>query len=374
LVIVLGLPGVAAPVQADTGGTPTPGATPTPSATPTPGATDTPGAADTQELEAERAELLQQLAAISSQESAATTALTSAESTFNQATAALNADQAQLNALNAELATLSGEISADKSQAAAARGALATLTRATYESVSGDTVMTAVLSAKDFSAAMDSISGASSVTTQIEGLENTLDHDQDDLVNEENELQTDFAQASALEGQLSDQSNQLLAIVYQRDQILQQFTGPAQTLATEIDEIDNELGGQAAVPSSASCSDSFAYGDCTWYVATRRCIPWGGNANAWYYNASRMGYQEGSTPEVGAVAVWYQGQGGANAWYGHVAYVEAVGPALGVGTVAYVPPGEFEISEMNWDGWDQVDYRVLPADATYFQGFIYGPS
>ena len=28
---------------------------------------------------------------------------------------------------------------------------------------------------------------------------------------------------------------------------------------------------------------------------------------------------------------------------------------------------------MNWDGWDRVDYRVLPDDASYFQGFIYGP-
>jgi surface antigen len=127
------------------------------------------------------------------------------------------------------------------------------------------------------------------------------------------------------------------------------------------------------VPNSTSCSDSFAYGDCTWYVATRRCIPWGGNANAWYYNASKMGYAEGSVPEVGAVAIWDQGEGGANAWYGHVAYVEVVGPNLGVGGVAVVPAGDFEISEMNWGGWDQVDHRVLPDNATYFQGFIYGP-
>ena len=108
-----------------------------------------------------------------------------------------------------------------------------------------------------------------------------------------------------------------------------------------------QLGG-STIPGG-SCSDEFAYGDCTWYVATRRCIPWGGNANAWYYNASRLGYEEGSVPEVGAVAVWNQGQGGANAYYGHVAYVEAVGPDVGVGSVAVVPAGDFEISEMNWD-------------------------
>ena len=39
-----------------------------------------------------------------------------------------------------------------------------------------------------------------------------------------------------------------------------------------------------------------------------------------------------------------------------------------------IPAGDFEISEMNWDAWDSVDYRVLPDDANYFQGFIYGPA
>ena len=335
----------------------------------------TPVRADTTaQLEAERAQLLQELSAVSSQESAATGALNNAEYSFNQATAALNTARAQLATLNSELATLNGDIQADQAQEASARNALATLTRATYESVSGDTVMTAVLNAKDFTAAMDSLSGASTITAQIQGLETTLGHDQADLLTKQGQLQNDFAQASALEGQLSTQSNQLLTIVYQRDQILEQFTGPAQQLAEQIDEIDNELGGTAAVPSSTSCSDSFAYGDCTWYVATQRCIPWGGNANAWFYNASKMGYAEGSVPEVGAVAIWNQGQGGANAWYGHVAYVEVVGPDLGVGSVAVVPAGDFEISEMNWGAWDQVDYRVLPDTASYLQGFIYGPS
>lgn len=345
LVVGLSLPAGATPVRADT----------------------------TAQLQAERAQLLQQLAAISSQQGSATGALNNAEDSFNAATAALNSERAQLAMLNSELATLQGQITADQAQEAAARSALSTLTRATYESVSGDTVMTAVLNAKDFTAAMDSLSGASTITAQIQGLETTLGHDQADLLTKQGQLQSDFAQASALEGQLSSQSNQLLTIVYQRDQVLEQFSGPAEQLAAQIAEIDNELGGAAAVPSSTSCSDSFAYGDCTWYVATRRCIPWGGNANAWYYNAARMGYQEGSVPEVGAVAIWDQGQGGANAWYGHVAYVEVVGPDLGVGSISVVPAGDFEISEMNWGGWDQVDYRLLPDNASYFQGFIYGP-
>jgi surface antigen len=344
LVALISLPTGASPVRADT----------------------------TAQLEAERAQLLQELAAISSQQSAATGALTTAEATFAQATQALNADRDQLNKLNSELASLNGSITNDRAQSAAARNALATLTRATYESVSGDTVMTAVLSAKDFTAAMDSISGASSAATQIRGLENTLAYDESDLSSKQSQLQADFSQASELETQLTAQSNQMLAIVYERDQVLQQFSGPAEQIAAQIDEIDDELGGNVSVPGS-SCSNDFAYGDCTWYVATRRCIPWGGNADQWYYNASRMGYQEGPTPEVGAVAVWIQGEGGSNSWYGHVAYVEAIGPNTGVGSIAVVPAGFFEISEMNWGGWDSVDYRLIPDSATYFQGFVYGP-
>jgi peptidoglycan hydrolase CwlO-like protein len=156
----------------------------------------------TAQLEAERAALLQQLAAISSQESAATNALTTAEASFDQATTALNASRDQLAALNTELSTLNGDINTDKAQESAARSALSTLARATYESVSGNTVMTAVLNAKDFSAAMDSISGASSVTTQIRGLQTTLSHDQADLLSKQSAAQADFAQASSLESEL----------------------------------------------------------------------------------------------------------------------------------------------------------------------------
>jgi len=64
-------------------------------------------------------------------------ALNNAEDSFNAATAALNSERAQLAMLNSELATLQGQITADQAQEAAARSALSTLTRATYESVSG---------------------------------------------------------------------------------------------------------------------------------------------------------------------------------------------------------------------------------------------
>ena len=89
--------------------------------------------------------------------------------------------------------------------------------------------------------------------------------------------------------------------------------------------------------------NSYYWGQCTWYVASRRSIPnnWG-NAYSWYYNAQRSGFGTGSAPRVGAVG-WERSN--------HVVYVESVN---GDGTVT--------ISEMNWGGRPGVlHYRTEPA-------------
>jgi len=93
-------------------------------------------------------------------------------------------------------------------------------------------------------------------------------------------------------------------------------------------------------------ANSYSYGYCTYYVASRRSIPsnWG-NASSWYYNAIATGYGVSSTPQAGAVA-WESGN--------HVAYVERVN---GDGTVT--------VSEMNFwangGGWNRVSSRTTSA-------------
>ncbi len=62
----------------------------------------------------------------------------------------------------------------------------------------------------------------------------------------------------------------------------------------------------------------FPWGQCTWYVAQRRFIPWGGHAKSWLVNAQRYGYKIGKSPAVGAIMVTRE------SWWGHVSYVEAV--------------------------------------------------
>ncbi len=99
---------------------------------------------------------------------------------------------------------------------------------------------------------------------------------------------------------------------------------------------------------------SFPYGQCTWYVASKVFVPWGGNAKTWLANASAYGYQTGRAPVAGSIVVTTE-----NRWYGHVAYVEAVNG------------GTITISEMNYVGWGRTSVRVLSLNSPVIRGYIY---
>ncbi len=109
-------------------------------------------------------------------------------------------------------------------------------------------------------------------------------------------------------------------------------------------------------------SHTFFYGQCTWYVAQKRIVPWGGHAKSWLTNAQAMGYSVcwGSkcSPRAGAIISLMS-----NSWlsklYGHVAYVEKVSGS------------EFLISEMNYINWNKVSTRWLSISDYRIKGFIY---
>lgn len=106
--------------------------------------------------------------------------------------------------------------------------------------------------------------------------------------------------------------------------------------------------------SAGSRNNSYPYGYCTYYVATRRAVPtqWG-NAKSWLNSASRSGYGTGSSPAAGAIVVTSE------SWWGHVAYVEDVSD------------GYITISEMNYNGWGVTNRRTLPANGGVIRGYIY---
>lgn len=99
----------------------------------------------------------------------------------------------------------------------------------------------------------------------------------------------------------------------------------------------------------------FTYGQCTWYVASRRYVPWTGDAWMWWGNARAMGFPEGQVPEPGAIMVTWE-----SIYYGHVAYVEQVNA-----------DGSFVVSEMNYRAWDVIDTRLLHVRDVPLIGFIY---
>ncbi|HEY7926554.1 MAG TPA: CHAP domain-containing protein [Candidatus Dormibacteraeota bacterium] len=326
--------------------------------------------AQTNALRARRAVLVQELAALEPARNSASQSLSQAEQAFANAQARLLAAQKQLAALNARLLALSGQVADDEATIVKAKQQLAVLTRQSYETTTTDSWVAAVLSATTFSQAMERLAGTSHVAEQVKNLQANLRDKEQAIKVEQAEIRTDSAKGTALEEQLAQDSNALLMLVEQRNAAFQAASGPARAIAAQIAEIDQELAAGNAPPrgGSSSCANHFSYGQCTWYVATRRCIPWLGNAKDWYYAAANYGYPEGHMPRVGAVVVFWPGGDGASR-VGHVAYVEAVGPAAGV------PAGEFKLSEMNFQGngggWDRVSYRVLPDNSGGIQGFIY---
>ncbi len=113
------------------------------------------------------------------------------------------------------------------------------------------------------------------------------------------------------------------------------------------------ISGWRRLDGRAGTGHGFPYGYCTWYVAQRRYVPWGGNAGAWLYHAKAGGYQTGRTPRVGAIIVT------AESWWGHVGIVEGVSG------------DSVTISEMNYARWGKVDHRTLAVSSRVIKGYIY---
>jgi peptidoglycan hydrolase CwlO-like protein len=313
-------------------------------------------------LAAQRAELVQRLVAIDGPRAGARHDLLATEQQLAVTQRRLLDARRHLAALDSRLLDLSRHIADNEHALTTARGQLAALLRSTYEVSSGDDGFAgAILSADSFNEAMDRIRGAQHVTDQVQRLSRTVRSSEQALITERDDLRDQFARATQIESQLGKDTNRMVALVAERSAAFRDLDGPARALAKQIADVDQQLAGPPSL-LRGGCANHFAFGQCTYYVASRRCIPWFGNAWEWWHNAAVMGYPEGHTPRVGAIAVWGRhGHGASSA--GHVALVEEVGPT------ADVPADHFKVSEMNHSGWDRVNYRIVADDAVL--GFIY---
>jgi surface antigen len=125
--------------------------------------------------------------------------------------------------------------------------------------------------------------------------------------------------------------------------------------AEDVVPVGDDIPGVSA--DAGPVGDDFPYGQCTYYVASKRGVTWSGDAWTWWGNARGI-RPEGHTPIAGAIVVFDIG------WAGHVALVTHVNP-----------DGSYVISEMNYyangGGWGRVDQRVISASDSTVLGFIY---
>ena len=105
--------------------------------------------------------------------------------------------------------------------------------------------------------------------------------------------------------------------------------------------------------------NAYPWGQCTWYAYTRRhalglpCGSYFGNARSWAGSAAALGYSVDHNPQVHDIVVFMPGQAGADAYYGHVAVVEAVGN------------GYIVISESNARGLGVISNRICYSPTSY---------
>ncbi|HFI0231758.1 TPA: peptidoglycan hydrolase PcsB [Streptococcus suis] len=93
-----------------------------------------------------------------------------------------------------------------------------------------------------------------------------------------------------------------------------------QTVSTPAVSSSTGAGSSAAARNASFDASSYPVGECTWGVKSQLSWvgPYWGDAKHWLASAAAEGFRTGSTPQVGAIAVWTGG------YYGHVAVVTAV--------------------------------------------------
>lgn len=98
----------------------------------------------------------------------------------------------------------------------------------------------------------------------------------------------------------------------------------------------------------------FPKGYCTYYVANRMKITFGGNAKNWLANAKASGYVTGKEAAPHSAVVTTDSKR-----WGHVAYVEEV---TDTGIL---------VSEMNYEHFNKVNQRWIPLKSPVIRGYIY---
>lgn len=151
------------------------------------------------------------------------------------------------------------------------------------------------------------------------------------------------------------QSSTETVVTSSQSQVVEQST----TVSTPSNSSSSSSSSSSSAASNNARYDAKSYyvGECTWGVKSQLSWvgPYWGNANQWVASARAEGFSVGTTPQVGAVAVWV---GGA---YGHVALVTAVESSTNI-----------QVSESNYMGRRYIgNHRGWFNPTTTSEGTVY---
>ncbi len=151
------------------------------------------------------------------------------------------------------------------------------------------------------------------------------------------------------------QSSTETVVTFSQSQVVEQST----TVSTPSNSSSSSPSSSSSAASNNARYDAKSYyvGECTWGVKSQVSWvgPYWGNANQWVASARAEGFSVGTTPQVGAVAVWV---GGA---YGHVALVTAVESSTNI-----------QVSESNYMGRRYIgNHRGWFNPTTTSEGTVY---
>ncbi|HUY61939.1 MAG TPA: hypothetical protein VMW49_08680, partial [Candidatus Dormibacteraeota bacterium] len=181
------------------------------------------------------------------------------------------ANQRQLRALNTVLARDTATAARLRAQLAGDRAALAGVIRTAYVTASGSATLGTAIASSTLAAFVNASSLPAATAANLTSLVGQVQHANLGIRLALAGLKAAEVKAAATESALNRQAQQLLVAAAARDAAFTAASANAQALLADL------ANQGTPVASGGSCGNHFYYGECTWYVATRRCIPWFGN-------------------------------------------------------------------------------------------------
>ncbi|MSD83924.1 CHAP domain-containing protein [Lactobacillus curvatus] len=297
------------------------------------------------------------------------------------------ADQeAAITKANNQIASLSGQITDAQKEVSkrtvVLKKQLVTLQEKSGDAVSGNVYVDFLLNSNDLSdlvsrtftinklnqASKEALNDVNSAKTKLSSLkaeqENTkanLVATKADLEKQKTSLESLKSEAdqkqAALSQKINENKDQLTALQAAFDKASTEEAAAAAKKAAEaannakkdtpkLTSVDNPsdkkgtsvFGGSGMVAGN-SAGNSYAWGQCTWYV--KSVAPWAGNnwgnGAQWGASAAAAGFRVDHTPAAGAIVSFAGGQmvgsWAADGTYGHVAYVQSYDAAAGTITI-----------------------------------------